>query len=586
MPKRIDKFPWQSCRAFSLLGCLGLLTSTAMVAQSQPPYEQVSKKSCVMAPAAGYVESPREVRSHNGVLKIDLTLRNSPGPDGNMQFCYLDKNGDRSPTLRVSQGDLVILKLRNQLSGSSKDRAKARQISGCNSIAMGPEVTNLHFHGLSISPSCHADDSVRTSIPPSGKAFVYRFRIPASQSPGLYWYHPHVHGHTEDQVLGGASGALIVEGAANATPALEGLPERVIIIRDQKLKSVAQQAIGNDPNLPAKDLSINFIPIRYPEYKVPTIKMRPLAREFWRVLNASADTYLTLAVVFNGEWQKTRLVAKHPSWQRLGLVALDGVPVSEASSNPEKIVWKTGILVPPGGRAEFTLQAPAEGVQAELLTVGAEITPPDEDDKLFAPSTGNNASPNDNDDVTPPRPLARIVASDDAPEPPALDRIHVAINRDQLPSLATVSPVRSRKLYFSELIGDVKNPATSTSFFITEEGQVPKKFDPSALTPNIVVHQGDVEDWTIENRSRESHVFHIHQSHFLVLERNGEPADDSYLLDTVDVPYWDGRSAQFPSVKLRMDFRDPEIVGTFPYHCHILQHSDGGMMGLIEVRPK
>jgi len=52
------------------------------------------------------------------------------------------------------------------------------------------------------------------------------------------------------------------------------------------------------------------------------------------------------------------------------------------------------------------------------------------------------------------------------------------------------------------------------------------------------------------------------------------------------VPYWDGRSAQFPSVKLRMDFRDPEIVGTFPYHCHILQHSDGGMMGLIEVRPK
>jgi FtsP/CotA-like multicopper oxidase with cupredoxin domain len=539
-----------------------------------------------MAPGTTSLESPKDVRSHNGVLKIDLTLRNSLGPDGNMQFCYLDKMGDRSPTLRVRQSDLVILRLQNKISWHSGDRAKARQISGCNSIAMGPEVTNLHFHGLSISPSCHADDSLRTSIPVSGKAFVYRFRIPATQSPGLYWYHPHVHGHTEDQVLGGASGALIVEGAANATPAIAGLPERVIVIRDQKLQPPAQHVIGNDPNLPAKDLSINFIPVQYPDYSVPTIRMRPLAREFWRVLNASADTYVTLAVVFNGEWQKTRLVANHPSWQRLGLVALDGVPVSESSSSPEKIVWKTEVLVPPGGRAEFTFQAPPQGVQAELLTAGAETTSQDEDDKLNAPSRGNNLSFGDTDDVTPPRPLARIVASDNALEPPAVNRIHVMVNRDELRSLATVSPVRSRKLYFSEEIGDPKNPAIYTSFFITEEGQERKRFDPSALVPNIVVHQGDVEDWTIENRSRESHVFHIHQSHFLVLERNSELADDSYLLDTVDVPYWDGHSAQFPSVKLRMDFRDPEIVGTFPYHCHILQHADGGMMGLIEVLPK
>jgi FtsP/CotA-like multicopper oxidase with cupredoxin domain len=34
-----------------------------------------------------------------------------------------------------------------------------------------------------------------------------------------------------------------------------------------------------------------------------------------------------------------------------------------------------------------------------------------------------------------------------------------------------------------------------------------------------------------------------------------------------------------------MDFRDPDIVGTFPYHCHILQHEDGGMMGTIQILP-
>jgi FtsP/CotA-like multicopper oxidase with cupredoxin domain len=536
-----------------------------------------------MAPDGSSLESPKEVRSQHGVLKIDLTFRNSLDPDGNLQFCYLDNNGDRSPTLRVNQGDLVILKLKNRLSSSSDDRTKASPISGCNSIAMGPDVTNLHFHGLSIPPSCHADDTLRTSIPPSEKAFVYRFRIPTHQSPGLYWYHPHVHGHTEDQVLGGASGALIVEGAVNVTPAIVGLPERVIVIRDQRLKSTSRQVAGYDPSFPAKDLSINFIPVRYPDYSVPTIRMRPLAREFWRVLNASADTYLTLAVVFNGEWQKTRLVAKHPSWQPLGLVSLDGVPISETNSNPEKVVWKTEILIPPGGRAEFTLQAPPKGVQAELFTAGAETTPPEDNEKPNASLTASNT---DTDDVTPPRPLARIVASDDAVEPPAINRDAVAIHPDRFPSLAVVSPTRSRKFYFSEEIGDPKNPSTSTSFFITEEGQVPTKFNPSDLKPNIVVHLGDVEDWTIENRSRESHVFHIHQGHFLVLERNGDVADDNYLLDTVDVPYWDGHSIQFPSVKLRMDFRDPAIVGTFPYHCHILQHSDGGMMGLIEVLPR
>jgi FtsP/CotA-like multicopper oxidase with cupredoxin domain len=106
------------------------------------------------------------------------------------------------------------------------------------------------------------------------------------------------------------------------------------------------------------------------------------------------------------------------------------------------------------------------------------------------------------------------------------------------------------------------------------------------MAPDIAVHQGDVEEWTIENRSRESHAFHIHQIHFQLLERDGETAEEAYLLDTVDVPYWDGIATQYPSVKLRMDFRDPNIIGIFPYHCHILQHVDGGMMGLIEVKPK
>lgn len=61
--------------------------------------------------------------------------------------------------------------------------------------------------------------------------------------------------------------------------------------------------------------------------------------------------------------------------------------------------------------------------------------------------------------------------------------------------------------------------------------------------------------------------------------------NEPFLRDTIDVPYWDGKSVRYPSVTLRMDFRDPDAVGTFVYHCHLLEYEDGGMMGTIRVLP-
>ncbi|MGA7825198.1 MAG: multicopper oxidase domain-containing protein, partial [Steroidobacteraceae bacterium] len=123
------------------------------------------------------------------------------------------------------------------------------------------------------------------------------------------------------------------------------------------------------------------------------------------------------------------------------------------------------------------------------------------------------------------------------------------------------------------------------TFYITVEGQTPAPFDPASPLPNIVVRQGDVEDWIIENRSTELHDFHIHQLHFLLLEWSDVRVNEPFLRDTVNVPYFNGRTLRYPSVRLRMDFRDPNIVGTFVYHCHLLEHEDGGMMGTIRVLP-
>jgi FtsP/CotA-like multicopper oxidase with cupredoxin domain len=117
------------------------------------------------------------------------------------------------------------------------------------------------------------------------------------------------------------------------------------------------------------------------------------------------------------------------------------------------------------------------------------------------------------------------------------------------------------------------------------DGNTPTPFDPNSDVPDIVVKQGDVEDWIIENRSSELHDFHIHQLHFQLREWSGLPVNEPFLRDTVNVPYYNGRTLKYPSIRLRMDFRDPNIVGTFVYHCHLLEHEDGGMMGRIRVEP-
>jgi FtsP/CotA-like multicopper oxidase with cupredoxin domain len=69
-----------------------------------------------------------------------------------------------------------------------------------------------------------------------------------------------------------------------------------------------------------------------------------------------------------------------------------------------------------------------------------------------------------------------------------------------------------------------------------------------------------------------------------VLEVDGKPVAHEDMRDTIQIPYWDGKGP-YHSVKLRMDFRDPVIAGTFVFHCHILLHEDLGMMHKILVKP-
>jgi FtsP/CotA-like multicopper oxidase with cupredoxin domain len=459
--------------------------------------------------------------------------------------------------------------------GSAKPVKKAQvplPVDSCAGAVMTASGTNLHFHGLSIPPACHQDETLRTLVRAGDMPFEYRITIPKNQPPGLYWYHQHVHGFSEEQVLGGASGAIIIEGVDRENSMVAGLPERILIVRDQKMPPDSPSA-SSDPNKPTKELSLNFIPVPYPSYPPGVIRMKPSERQFWRVLNAAADTYLDLRVEFDGKPQE------------LALVSRDGVPLRYDQHESEGYVSRVAdIFLPPAGRAEFIMTGPPAGVNGRFLTNGVYRGAGDDNGRpIHVTKSTNSAIRAGQDDIDPTRPLATIIAAPGAPTP-SLGPLGYSSKSVSKPiqSLATVRPVRVHKLYFSEKQVDPNDPKSATLFFITEEGQIPTVFDTNAAVPNITVRAGDVEDWIIENRSQESHVFHIHQLHFLVVGMHAVPWEESSLRDTVNLPAWSG-FGQYPSLTLRMDFRDTNVIGTFTFHCHIAQHSDGGMMGTVRV---
>jgi FtsP/CotA-like multicopper oxidase with cupredoxin domain len=506
---------------------------------------------CPPRPASGSpVLNPVDLFSEKGVLNVNLTLQNEQDPDGYMHYCYnyiYQGQEIEAPTLRLNPGDQLILNLTNNIQAPfSPAKMKGMPMRGmqmgvahkaggpsdpCDGGMMGPSATNVHFHGLNISPTCHQDEVIKTLIQSGDPPFQYNLQIPANDAPGLYWYHPHPHGYATTQLDGGASGALIIEGS---NPLTDGLTEHVIIIRQ----------LFQNPGLWLPQpyvLTVNFQQSNFPHTPYPIIKVQPGKKEFWRVLNATNQAFLVLQIKYGY------------SVEPLEVISLDGIPLQTPTNY-------TTINLPPAGRVEFIAPPLPGGTAGTFETEGFD--------------TGPIGNPNYPQVLAKIEPASGLAASRQGSRPPAPSPAAPA----RFAGLRLQSPTATRSLYFSEETVGTNGPV---HFMITVKGQRPHVFhmdDPPAITTHI----GAVEDWTIENTTGEAHAFHIHQLHFLVMAINGMPVLNPDLQDTITIPNWSG-SGPYPSVTLRMDFRDPNIAGTFVYHCHILDHEDGGMMAKIQV---
>jgi FtsP/CotA-like multicopper oxidase with cupredoxin domain len=198
---------------------------------------------------------PPMVASHAGNLTIDLTA--APGSHTIQGHSYpgMFYNGAYVPPVwRVQPGDTLVVHLQNRLS----------------------EVTNLHFHGMGVSPLGNGDN-VFLHVQP-GHDFTYKIRIP-QQHVGLFWFHPHAHGFVDKQIIGGLSGGIIVEGSQRFYPFLQGLTEHVML-----LKHIPGATPDYDELVTINGLA------------APTISIRPGEMQFWRVANIGADLFLKLRI--------------------------------------------------------------------------------------------------------------------------------------------------------------------------------------------------------------------------------------------------------------------------------------------------
>ncbi len=487
---------------------------------------------------------------HRDRVLLDATLVASRGEGAEAaNFFYNCKTP--GPTLRMrrgKKGGQLKIKLVNDLPASGD--AEADACPADHNQSHGSNITNLHTHGLHVSPTTDrstmfdADNIFIKLLPrdddpePSCDDGDFRhhvnqhvFDIPADHPPGTHWYHAHKHGSTAEQVAGGLAGALIIEDEEwDGMPSyIKDAPEDVLMIQ----------------RLPSQPLSV----VRVEEFgggdPMPEIKMRPGEVRRWRFINSApfVNTFVSLGgdtseleiyqIAFDGLTLERR-VAFQPN---VGGAEPFDDPFALAPGNRMDLI----VRVPPDAVAQTLVinaapfaNAPAlEGIQA-LPSVAVAMTVVIEGDPIDAPWSEDDSLPGSGFDP-----------------------------------IADGEIVDTRSVQFGP---------GSTIDGIAFDGVVPA---------NRKMVLGTAEEWTLTNVTFETHPFHIHVNPFFVTHIAGEElaSDDPRRRwqDTLAIPPDQGASAppDHNSVKFRTRFAD--FTGKFVIHCHILFHEDAGMMQAVEV---
>jgi suppressor of ftsI len=399
------------------------------------------------------------------------------------------------PMIEVFEGDTVRIRLENRLS----------------------QDTTVHWHGLPVPPD--QDGSPMDPVAP-GASRTYEFTLPVG-SAGTYWYHPHPHGHTAEQVFRGMAGLFVVRSRTDPVPA--GIEEKLLVISDLRLAS--------DGSIPA-DTAMDWQNGREGNYVLvngqyqPTLGINPGQSQRWRILNATNARYLRLAL----------------DQHSFTLIGTDGGLLGAPEPGLSEI------LLAPAQRIEVIITA---GLTAAASAVLQSL--PYERGTMGMGMMGGGSSAT--------IPLLTLNYSKTAVLP-------VAMPTELRPIAPLGVPVAYKHLVLSSGMGMMGGGGMQ--FLI--DG---KSFDMARV--DLTSRVGQVEEWTVENRSGMDHPFHLHGTQFQIVSRRrgGTTIAETTLAwrDVVNV-------AAFEIVTFRVV---QSQFGKRMYHCHILEHEDQGMMGVLDV---
>ncbi len=439
------------------------------------------------------------------------------------------------PTLTLEPGGTLDIELINDLPALHDDCTDdMNRFHGLNT-------TNLHTHGLHVSPTRDASgtfdaDNVFVSLTPKGQLVPcddicgssvadtfrehrnrFRFEIADDHPSGTFWYHPHKHGAVQRQVAGGLFGPLIVPDKAGVMPVYIEQAENLIFMMTNEGLVLVNPDGGGTLN--------------------PTLSLRPGQVQRWRIINAQASG--------QGGGNFARLTTNVPELE-MYQIAFDGLTLTrrvriDGFDHDEP--WLNPAVLAPGNRMDVMVRVPIDarergflGAIGSALSDGLPFVSSTERMKLNIEIAGEPVDDLWTDD--PKLPAPNLKAFDDTPLPTRRIDYQGGFRVDS-----------------EQFTGEIKH----------------------------VISLGAEEEWTIENSTSAVHAHHIHVNPFLVTHINGvELAEDDPLRrwqDTVALPFRTDEGPGTITYKTRFE----TFVGKFVIHCHILRHEDRGMMQTVEV---
>ncbi|WP_246562316.1 multicopper oxidase family protein [Streptomyces roseirectus] len=516
-----------------LAGCESAKSAPAAGEKEPPravagkPLPTTEKQTVGMVPGAALVEPPDLNEATPEDQTVELTTVEKEVTISGKKVLAETYNGSLvGPTLHVVPGQHVTLKLTNKLRTS----------------------TNLHFHGLHLSPEGHADN-IKLSVQP-GQTLTYDLDIPKDQPLGTYWYHDHDMcakdsgasmpgmtmpaapkkascAGTESQVGAGLSGTIIVGDSRASLPSdYRRVTAHTLALKDAQISSTSSIVYPDGVLEPASPTTrlVNG------QYR-PTLTMKAGETQLWRLANVGYAIDYDLQL----------------DGGTFTVVNQDGNP----SATPTRVKH---LLIPPGGRFDVLVTAGAPG--STWLRTLAYSTGSDGDDYPDTTLMKVNVQQGDGD--------AEPAAADTPPGAATSPQLTGPLT-GALPDLSGETVAQSRSLVLSDDGGN--------NFYINGKlYDMKPTFDKPATL-------GTVEEWTLTNTANQNHPFHLHTVPFQVLSVNGVPQPPADYRDEVIVPH--SVNGKPGKVVIRMRFTD--FTGQWMFHCHITGHEDNGMMGSLNV---